>query len=57
MLLANHGQVVAGKSLEDAVYNAGELEETAISPTCRSTHARRVTSIQGRWELEAAFPN
>ncbi|MGE0718610.1 MAG: 3-oxo-tetronate 4-phosphate decarboxylase [Alphaproteobacteria bacterium] len=29
MLLANHGPVVAGKSLEDAVYNAEELEETA----------------------------
>lgn len=29
ILLANHGPVVAGKSLEDAVYNAEELEETA----------------------------
>jgi 3-dehydro-4-phosphotetronate decarboxylase len=29
VLLANHGPVVAGKSLEDAVYNAEELEETA----------------------------
>ena len=29
LLLANHGPVVAGKSLEDAVYNAEELEETA----------------------------
>jgi ribulose-5-phosphate 4-epimerase/fuculose-1-phosphate aldolase len=29
MLLANHGVVVAGTSLEDAVYNAEELEETA----------------------------
>ena len=29
MLLANHGPVVAGKSLDDAVYNAEELEETA----------------------------
>ena len=29
MLLANHGPVVAGASLEDAVYNAEELEETA----------------------------
>jgi ribulose-5-phosphate 4-epimerase/fuculose-1-phosphate aldolase len=29
LLLANHGPVVAGKSLEDAVYNAEEMEETA----------------------------
>ena len=29
VLLANHGPVVAGKSLEDAVYAAEELEETA----------------------------
>ena len=29
LLLANHGPVVAGKSLDDAVYNAEELEETA----------------------------
>jgi 3-dehydro-4-phosphotetronate decarboxylase len=29
VLLANHGPVVAGASLDDAVYNAEELEETA----------------------------
>ena len=29
VLLANHGPVVAGKSLEDAVYAMEELEETA----------------------------
>lgn len=29
MLLANHGPVVAGKTLDDAVYAAEELEETA----------------------------
>ena len=29
MLLANHGPVVAGASLEDAVYATEELEETA----------------------------
>ena len=29
LLLAKHGPVVAGKSLDDAVYNAEELEETA----------------------------
>ncbi|BBK42633.1 class II aldolase [Allostella vacuolata] len=29
VLLANHGPVVAGKTLDDAVYNAEELEETA----------------------------
>ena len=29
VLLANHGPVVAGKTLEDAVYAIEELEETA----------------------------
>lgn len=29
MLLANHGPVVAGKSLDAAAYSAEELEETA----------------------------
>ena len=29
VLLANHGPVVAGKSLDDAVYATEELEETA----------------------------
>jgi ribulose-5-phosphate 4-epimerase/fuculose-1-phosphate aldolase len=29
LLLANHGPVVAGRSLDDAVYNIEELEETA----------------------------
>ena len=29
VLLANHGPVVAGKSLEDAVYAMKKLEETA----------------------------
>jgi ribulose-5-phosphate 4-epimerase/fuculose-1-phosphate aldolase len=29
VLLANHGPVVAGKSLEEAVYAIEELEETA----------------------------
>lgn len=29
LVLANHGPVVAGKSLEDAVYSIEELEETA----------------------------
>ena len=29
MLLANHGPIICGKSLRDAVFNAEELEETA----------------------------
>ena len=29
MLLANHGPIVSGKSLESAVYSIEELEQTA----------------------------
>ena len=34
VLLANHGPVVSGKTLTDAVYAAEELEEAAQGSTC-----------------------
>ncbi len=47
VLLANHGPVVAGKSLEDAVYATEELEETAkLYLMLRGQDARFLTSEQ-----------
>ncbi|MCG8694384.1 MAG: aldolase [Minwuiales bacterium] len=47
VLLANHGPVVAGKSLEAAVYAAEELEETAkLHLLLRGENTRPLTSEQ-----------
>lgn len=47
VLLANHGPVVAGKSLEAAVYAAEELEETAkLHLLLRGEKTRPLTSEQ-----------
>jgi ribulose-5-phosphate 4-epimerase/fuculose-1-phosphate aldolase len=57
VLLANHGPVVAGKSLEDAVYNAEELEETAklhLLLGGRETNYLNAAQIA---DLEANFPS
>ncbi len=57
VLLANHGPVVAGKSLEDAVYNAEEMEETAklhLLLTARDTQPLDAAQIA---DLEAHFPS
>jgi 3-dehydro-4-phosphotetronate decarboxylase len=55
ILLANHGPVVAGQSLEAAVYAAEELEETArLILLTRSMKVRRLTPEQIA-ELNAAF--
>lgn len=57
VLLANHGLVVAGKSLEDAVYNAEELEETAklhLLLGGRETNYLNAAQIA---DLEANFPS
>jgi ribulose-5-phosphate 4-epimerase/fuculose-1-phosphate aldolase len=57
MLLANHGPIVAGKSLEDAVYSSEELEETAkLFFLLQKQEARLLTGAQVA-ELEAAFPS
>jgi ribulose-5-phosphate 4-epimerase/fuculose-1-phosphate aldolase len=56
MLLANHGPVVAGKSLENAVYAAEELEETArLFLMLRGENTRFLTQGQVA-DLRARFP-
>jgi len=57
VLLANHGPVVAGKSLEDAVYNAEEMEETAKLHLMLSGRDTRPLEAAQIAELEAAFPS
>ncbi|MGM0785425.1 MAG: 3-oxo-tetronate 4-phosphate decarboxylase [Pseudomonadota bacterium] len=56
VLLANHGPVVAGKSLEAAVYATEELEETAkLYLLLQGKNPRTLTPEQVA-ELEARFP-
>jgi ribulose-5-phosphate 4-epimerase/fuculose-1-phosphate aldolase len=56
VLLANHGPVVAGKSLEAAVYATEELEETAkLYILLRGQDARCLTPAQVD-ELHRTFP-
>lgn len=56
VLLANHGPVVAGASLEDAVYAAEELEETArLFLLLRGQDTRPLTAAEVA-ELEQRFP-
>jgi len=57
LLLANHGPVVAGSSLEDAVYNAEEMEETAKLHLLLSGRNTRALDAAQIVELEAAFPS
>lgn len=56
VLLANHGPVVAGRSLEDAVYATEELEETAkLFLALRGQRARPLTKDQAE-EIGRRFP-
>lgn len=56
VLLANHGPVVAGKSLADAVYATEELEETAkLFLTLRDMRTKPLTGEQIR-DLRARCP-
>ena len=55
VLLANHGPVVAGKSLEAAVYATEELEETAKLHLLLHTHKPRVLTETQIEELERIF--
>ena len=57
LLLANHGPVVAGKSLEDAVYNAEEMEETAKLFFLLSGRAARWLDGAQIADLDAHFPS
>ncbi len=57
MLLANHGPVVAGKSLDAAVYAAEELEETAkLFLMLRGEKTRFLTQAQVA-DLMVRFPS
>ena len=48
VLLANHGPVVSGATLPDAVYAAEELEEAAkLFMVLRREHVRQLTPDQG----------
>ena len=56
VLLANHGPVVAGTNLEDAVYATEELEETAkLFLLLQGMKTRPLTPEQLR-DLERRFP-
>jgi len=56
VLLANHGPVVAGKSLENAVYAIEELEETArLYLLLGHSRLRLLTDVQVA-ELKTRFP-
>jgi ribulose-5-phosphate 4-epimerase/fuculose-1-phosphate aldolase len=57
VLLANHGPVVAGKSLEDAVYNAEELEETAKLFFLLEGRRTRFLNAPQIADLEKHFPS
>jgi 3-dehydro-4-phosphotetronate decarboxylase len=57
LLLANHGPVVAGKSLEDAVYNAEEMEETAKLFFLLDGRRIRCLNPAQIADLEANFPS
>ena len=57
VLLANHGPVVAGKSLEDAVYATEELEETAkLFLMLKNMNTSFLNEAQIA-ELKSRFPN
>lgn len=57
VLLANHGPVVAGSSLEDAVYATEELEETAkLFLALQGMKTRPLTEEQVR-ELQRRYPS
>ena len=57
VLLANHGPVVAGKTLEDAVYAIEELEETArLFLLLRNMKTQYLNEKQVK-KLEELYPN
>lgn len=56
VLLANHGPIVAGKSLRDAQYAMEELEETAKLHLMTRTLSPRALTEEQVAELERRFP-
>ncbi len=56
VLLANHGPVVAGKSLDDAMYATEELEETAKLFLLLQNHQIRALTAPQIDDLRAHFP-
>lgn len=56
VLLANHGPVVAGKSLDDAIYATEELEETAKLFLLLQNHRTRPLTPEQIDDLRAHFP-
>ena len=57
VLLANHGPVVAGKSLDDAMYATEELEETAKLFLLLQNHRTRPLTPEQIDDLHAHFPS
>lgn len=57
MLLANHGPVISGTSLESTVYSMEELEETAKLFLLLQGHRVRLLTKAQIGELNAAFPS
>jgi len=57
MLLANHGPIVSAKSLEEAVYNSEELEETAKLFFLIGERPARPLTCEAVDELNRVFPN
>lgn len=57
VLLANHGPVVAGRSLEDAVYATEELEETAKLFLLLHQHKTRYLTPEQVADLHRRFPS
>jgi ribulose-5-phosphate 4-epimerase/fuculose-1-phosphate aldolase len=57
MLLANHGPIIAGKSLEEAVYAYEELEETAKIFFLLKDRAISPLTWEAVAELNRVFPS
>ncbi|WP_230531276.1 3-oxo-tetronate 4-phosphate decarboxylase [Microvirga roseola] len=57
MLLANHGPIVSGRSLEEAVYNSEELEETSKLFFLIGDRPARPLTCEAVEELERVFPS
>ncbi|MCB5174264.1 3-oxo-tetronate 4-phosphate decarboxylase [Microvirga lenta] len=57
MLLANHGPIVSARSLEEAVYNSEELEETAKLFFLIGNRPSRPLTCEAVEELNRVFPS